>query len=85
MKSVYIMRMARINVYLPDELARRVKGAGINVSRVTQEALRDALGETETNEWLDQLARLPATGIGHEDALAAVHEARNEFGGTSSG
>lgn len=77
------MRMARINVYLPDELAQRVKGAGINVSNVTQQALREALGETETNEWLDQLARLPATGIGHEDALAALDAARDEFGGPS--
>ena len=77
------MRMARINVYLPDELAQRVKGAGINVSNVTQQALREALGETETNEWLDQLARLPATGIGHEDALAALDAARDEFGDPS--
>lgn len=78
------MRMARINVYLPDELARRVKGADINVSNVAQKALREALGETETNEWLDQLARLPATGIGHEDALAAVREARDELGAAAS-
>jgi post-segregation antitoxin (ccd killing protein) len=77
------MRMARINVYLPDELARRVKGAGINVSNVTQEALRRALGESETAEWLDRLADLPATGVGHEEVLDALKEARDEFGSTN--
>ena len=77
------MRMARINVYLPDELARRVKGAGINVSKVTQEALGHALGERETNEWLDRLAGLPATGVEHGEALAALKEARSEFGASN--
>lgn len=74
------MRMARINVYLPDDLAERVKGAGINVSRVAQEALRRALGERETDQWLDQLAGLPATGASHEDVIGAIKATRDEFG-----
>lgn len=77
------MRMARINVYLPDDLAKRVKVAGINVSSVTQQALRRALGERETDEWLDQLAGLPATGASHEDVLAAIEATRDEFGSPS--
>lgn len=74
------MRMARINVYLPDDLAERVRGAGINVSSVTQQALRRVLSERETDEWLDQLADLPATGIGHEQVMEALEAAREELG-----
>src|SRR4051794_41956901 len=33
----------KVNVYLPDELAERVKAAGIPVSAVCQKALEDAL------------------------------------------
>ncbi len=36
------MRMARVNVYLPDELAREARAAGLNISRVAQEALEQA-------------------------------------------
>ncbi len=32
------MRMARVNVYVPDELAEKAKVAGLNVSSLTQEA-----------------------------------------------
>jgi post-segregation antitoxin (ccd killing protein) len=74
------MRMARINVYLPDELARRVKGAGLNVSSIAQEALRKALSESDVDDWLDGLDRLPATGVDHQAVLAALEEARLEFG-----
>lgn len=31
-------------IYVPDELHRQIKKAGINVSRICQEALREALG-----------------------------------------
>ncbi|MBT8201912.1 MAG: type II toxin-antitoxin system CcdA family antitoxin [Acidimicrobiia bacterium] len=72
--------MARINVYLPDDLARRVKGAGINVSKVAQEALRAALGDAQTNRWLDDVARLPATKVAHDEVLRAVEAARRELG-----
>ena len=75
------MRMARINVYLPDDLAKRVKGAGINVSNVTQQALRRALRQLEADDWLDELAGLPSTGVSHEEVLAAFDEVREEFGG----
>jgi ATP-dependent Clp protease ATP-binding subunit ClpA len=38
--------MPKINVYLPDDLAERVKAAGIPVSAVCQRALEDALNRT---------------------------------------
>lgn len=41
------MRMARVNVYLPDGLAAASRAAGLNVSRITQDALRAAREELD--------------------------------------
>jgi len=75
------MRMARVNIYLPDDLAREAKSAGLNVSKITQEALRTALASRRVAAWLDDIARLPPTGITHEQAMAALDEARREAWG----
>jgi post-segregation antitoxin (ccd killing protein) len=77
---VYYMRMARVNVYLPDELARQAREAGINISSLTQEALRRALSGRATRTWLRQVASLPPAGVTHEEALRALEQARDEFG-----
>lgn len=53
------MRMARINVYLPDELAERVKSADINVSAVAQRALESELRTASFAEWLERVHALP--------------------------
>jgi hypothetical protein len=45
------MRMARVNITIPDELLGRARAAGLNVSRVTAEAL---------TEDLDRRARIAA-------------------------
>jgi post-segregation antitoxin (ccd killing protein) len=73
------MRMARVNVYLPDHLADQAKDAGLNVSNLTQEAVRSALSANSTGQWLDEVAALPPTGVGHEDVLAAIQEAKDEL------
>lgn len=36
---VYSMRMARINITVPDDVAERARAAGLNVSQVTAAAL----------------------------------------------
>jgi post-segregation antitoxin (ccd killing protein) len=72
--------MARVNVYLPDDLAERVKLAGVSVSAIAQDALRDALAAIDTNAWLDHLDRTPAADVQHERVLAAIDDARDEFG-----
>jgi post-segregation antitoxin (ccd killing protein) len=72
--------MARVNVYLPDDLADEVKQAGLNVSGITQDALREALAERATDEWLDQVARLGPTTVAHDVVIAAVDAARDELG-----
>lgn len=74
------MRIARINVYLPDDLARQARAAGMSVSNVTQAALRRELGARNTAEWLRRLARLPAAKVTHEQVLSAIDAEREEFG-----
>jgi len=74
------MRMARVNVYLPDDLAGATRAAGLNVSRIAQDALRAALDAAAASSWLEEVRELPATGISHADALAALQSARDELG-----
>jgi post-segregation antitoxin (ccd killing protein) len=71
--------MARVNVYMPDELAEQAKVAGLNVSNLTQEALRGALAGRRTDDWLDDIRCLRATGATHDDVIQAVDVARDEF------
>jgi post-segregation antitoxin (ccd killing protein) len=75
------MRMARVNVYLPDELAARARAAGLNVSAVTRSALEAQLAGMAASEWLAQAARLPVLAVEHEEVLAAVSAARDELTG----
>jgi post-segregation antitoxin (ccd killing protein) len=77
--------MARVNVYLPDDLAERAKLAGVSVSAVTQDALRTALAAVDTNAWLDRLDRRAGAEVKHERVLAALDEAREEFGARPAG
>lgn len=74
------MRMARVNVYLPDDLAAAARAAGINVSNLTQDAIRQELARCSTDAWLDRVANLRPTRVAHRAALDAVHAARDELG-----
>lgn len=74
------MRMARVNVYLPDELAEQARAADLNVSGLTQEAIRRALDARAVNDWLDDLASLEPLGIDPEVVREAVRSAKDEFG-----
>jgi post-segregation antitoxin (ccd killing protein) len=71
--------MARLNVWVPDELAARARELGLNVSALTQSALRAELERHATDHWLDSLGA-PADGADHESAMAALDDARDEFG-----
>jgi hypothetical protein len=71
---VYTMRMARVNVYLPDELAQEARAAGLNISKVTQEALSSTLAHSE------RLERVPRANVSHASVIEAIGEARVEFG-----
>jgi post-segregation antitoxin (ccd killing protein) len=74
------MRMARVNVYLPDDLADAVRQADLNVSAIAQEALMSALEVQASTRWLDEVSALAPSGVGHEEALDAVSAARDELG-----
>ena len=74
------MRRARVNVYLPDDLAERARAAGVNISGITQEALRSALEALDAERWLDRVDRLPRTEVAHARVLGAINDARDELG-----
>ena len=81
---MYSMRIARVNVYLPDELAEQARAAGLNVSGLAQEALRAALERARTDRWVDRLERLPRAGVSHARVIEALDDARAEFGARGS-
>jgi post-segregation antitoxin (ccd killing protein) len=71
--------VARINVYLPDDLATEAKKAGLNVSAVTQQALRRRLDARSTDAWLDNLATdTAAARVPHDRVIEALDAARDE-------
>jgi post-segregation antitoxin (ccd killing protein) len=69
--------MARVNVYLPDDLASAARAAGLNLSSLTQEAIKQQLAGRTTDAWLATLD--PAqTPVPHDTALAALDVVREE-------
>ena len=79
-ECVYSVCMARVNVYLPDDLAERAKAAGVSISALTQEALRTVLAAADTDHWLDRLERLPGHDVSHEVVIHTLGDVRDEFG-----
>lgn len=70
--------VARLNVYLPDDLAAQAKQAGLNLSAVTQDAVRQRLAAQSTDGWLAALPRASAAPVSHKAALQALDAARDE-------
>jgi post-segregation antitoxin (ccd killing protein) len=77
--------MARVNVYLPDELAARAREKGLNVSAVTRSALEAELAAGAASQWLGRAAALPGLDVEHDEALAALDVAREELSGDARG
>lgn len=73
------MRMARVNVYLPDDLAADARAAGLNVSGITQEALRRALAARRVDDWLEDVVSMRPTKADSEAVAAAIDAAKQEF------
>jgi len=71
--------MARLNVYVPDDLAERARSRGLNVSALTQAAISAELESSATDGWLDTLAAR-STAARHDDVIDAIDAARDEFG-----
>ena len=78
---VYDVCMARLNVYVPDDLAEAARAAELNVSAITQAAIRSALEADSVRAWLDSLSSLEAVDVTHAEAERALTEARDELWG----
>ncbi|SFO59314.1 Post-segregation antitoxin (ccd killing mechanism protein) encoded by the F plasmid [Pseudonocardia ammonioxydans] len=70
--------MARLNVWVPDELAARARAQSLNVSALTQQALAAELDRQATDTWLAELPA-PRRPVAHTTAAAALDAARAEF------
>ncbi|MGL5850450.1 MAG: type II toxin-antitoxin system CcdA family antitoxin [Phycicoccus sp.] len=73
--------MTRLNVYLPDDLAAEARKAGLNLSAVTQDAVRRTLAARSTDAWLaatTTASGAPARPVSHDRALEALDAARDE-------
>ena len=71
--------MARLNVYLPDDLAARTRSRGLNVSALTQAAISAELADSATAEWLAEIpVAVPA--VTHDAVMDAIDSARADMG-----
>lgn len=77
---MYAVCMARVNIYLPDDLARKAREAGLNVSGIAQEALEAELRSRDLQAWLERVRSRPPHGGTHEDTIAALDAVRDEAG-----
>lgn len=81
--------MGRVNVYLPDDLAEQARLAGLNVSRLTQDALRQALRGIRTTTWLAdmearRMGRPRSNGLNAEAIEEALVGAKADLEGHHS-
>jgi heme oxygenase len=74
------MRMPRVNVYLPEDLASEVSAAELNVSAIVQQALRDELAKQRASAWLDGVRALPPVDIPEDAIREALAGAKEDFG-----
>ncbi|HKR99503.1 MAG TPA: type II toxin-antitoxin system CcdA family antitoxin [Candidatus Dormibacteraeota bacterium] len=72
--------MARVNVYLPDELAEAARAADLNISQIAQSAIRQQLQQSALRDWLEQVSRGTKRHVSHADVLAALDAVREESG-----
>ncbi len=71
--------MSRVNVYLPDDLAEEAKKAKLNISNLTQEAIRSALAARTLTSWQQHVSNLPSLGISHAKVRDAVAWAKDDL------
>lgn len=80
---MYPVCMARVNIYLPDDLARRAREAGLNVSGIAQEALEQQLRVHALGAWLAELRDRPALDdapLRNDELMEIMDEVRAELG-----
>jgi hypothetical protein len=77
------MRMARVNITVPDEVLRRARDAGLNVSRVAATALVEELDRRAKLRALDDYLReleLEFGPVSADDEAAAREWGAHAFG-----
>lgn len=81
------MRMARVNITVPDELIEQARSAGLNVSRVAATALADELDRRAKTAALDEYLRELDVALGPipADEQAAAREWANRNFGEAPG
>jgi post-segregation antitoxin (ccd killing protein) len=72
--------MARMNIYLPDDLAAEARAAGLNISALARAAVEAELARSSADAWLERVLALVPTSVSHEEAIEALHAAREDFG-----
>lgn len=75
------MRMSRVNVYLPSDLADQARKAGLNISSLTQEAIRASLAARDLTAWQKRVAELHPTKVDHSAVIEAMRSAKDELEG----
>jgi len=74
--------MARVNVYLPDELLYRAKTRKLNISALAREAVEVELRKASFQDWAEAVMRdPPLAGVSQEAVRKALEEARDEMWG----
>ena len=79
-ECVYYVCMARMNIYLPDDLAAKARAAGLNLSALTRAAVEAELARALTDRWLERVLALAPTLVSHDEAIEALDAAREDFG-----
>lgn len=74
---VYCVFMARVNIYLPDDLADAARARELNVSMICREAIQDALGTARRRAWLAALEDRETIEIDTDEILGVLHETRS--------
>ncbi|HEY6539245.1 MAG TPA: type II toxin-antitoxin system CcdA family antitoxin [Candidatus Dormibacteraeota bacterium] len=69
---MYSVRIPRVNLYLPDDLAAAARPGELNLSSVLQDALRQRLGQRRLEAWLTRLAAGQPAPVGHAAARSAL-------------
>lgn len=77
--------MARVNVYLPDDVALAAREANLNISRLCRDAVEQALRAARQKAWFAALEDRKPIDVPSEEVLAAVRAAKDEIEGVAIG
>ena len=71
--------MAKVTIYMPDDLLAEAKDAELNISGLAQNAVVAALRSAKTDAWLEELRRRPRSTVRSEDVDRTLREVRDRW------